>query len=112
MLSGVLGCALAHEEVVRDFIPPWLNGKHSLNFLFTNYDVCYILTLCVCVCVSVPEYADSAIDEYLRIYNTLDKIIALTKSTVDEPAPLSALDELQKTLGGRDPAVVFLMAKS
>ncbi|XP_028254618.1 cytosolic phospholipase A2 gamma-like [Parambassis ranga] len=73
-LQGVLGCALAHEEVVRDFIPPWLN---------------------------VPEYVDSATQEYLRTYNTLDKIIALTKSTVNEPAPWSALDELQKTLGDK-----------
>ncbi|XP_054463334.1 cytosolic phospholipase A2 gamma-like [Anoplopoma fimbria] len=70
-LQGVLGCALAHEEIIREFIPPWLN---------------------------VPGQIDSAAKEYLRVYNALDKLVALTKSTINDPAAVSDLDKLQKLL--------------
>ncbi|XP_035510259.1 cytosolic phospholipase A2 gamma-like [Morone saxatilis] len=68
-LQGVLGCALAHEEIIREFIPPWLN---------------------------VPGHVDGAAEEYLRVYNALDKLVALTRSTIKDPAALSDLDKLQK----------------
>ncbi|KAM4716493.1 cytosolic phospholipase A2 gamma-like [Anableps anableps] len=68
-LQGVLGCALAHEEVIRDVIPPWLN---------------------------VP--IDDVAEEYLRMYNVLRNLITLTSSTIKDPTALSELDKLQKTL--------------
>ncbi|XP_018553883.1 cytosolic phospholipase A2 gamma isoform X2 [Lates calcarifer] len=70
-LQGILGCALAHEEVIREFIPPWLN---------------------------VPGQVDSAAEEYLRIYRTIDKLVVLTRSTINDPTALSELNKLQKTL--------------
>lgn len=70
-LQGVLGCALAHEEVIKEFIPPWLN---------------------------VPEHIDSAAEEYLRVYNVLDKIVALTGSFIKDPTALSDLNKLQRVL--------------
>ncbi|XP_051245084.1 cytosolic phospholipase A2 gamma [Dicentrarchus labrax] len=70
-LQGVLGCALAHEEIIREFIPPWLN---------------------------VLGHVDGAAEEYLRVYNALDKLVALTRSTIKDPAALSDLDKLQKIL--------------
>ncbi|XP_030296630.1 cytosolic phospholipase A2 gamma-like isoform X2 [Sparus aurata] len=70
-LQGVFGCALAHEEVIREFIPPWLD---------------------------VPGQIDFAAEEYLRVYNALHKLVALTRSTSKDPASLSDLDKLQKIL--------------
>nr|XP_043907542.1 cytosolic phospholipase A2 gamma-like isoform X1 [Solea senegalensis] len=70
-LQGLLGCALAHEEMVREFIPPWLN---------------------------VPAHINSAAKEYLRVYSALDKLALLITSTVKEPAALSALKTLQEIL--------------
>ncbi|XP_035472102.2 cytosolic phospholipase A2 gamma isoform X4 [Scophthalmus maximus] len=70
-LQGVLGCALAHEDTIRDFIPPWLN---------------------------VPGQVDSASEEFLRVYNTLDKLVALIRSTITDPTALSDLNKLQQTL--------------
>ncbi|XP_073350158.1 cytosolic phospholipase A2 gamma-like [Pagrus major] len=70
-LQGVFGCALAHEEVIREFIPPWLN---------------------------VPGQIDSAAVEYLRVYNALQKLVVLTRSTSKDPVSLSDLDKLQKIL--------------
>ncbi|XP_026214340.1 cytosolic phospholipase A2 beta isoform X2 [Anabas testudineus] len=70
-LQGVLGCALAHEEIIADFIPPWLN---------------------------VPGLVDHAAEQYLRVYNLLAKLVDLTKSTIQDPAALSDLDNLQKIL--------------
>ncbi|XP_040917664.1 cytosolic phospholipase A2 gamma-like [Toxotes jaculatrix] len=70
-LQGFLGCALAHEDTIRDVIPPWLN---------------------------VPEYIDTAAEEYLRIYNTLDKLVVLISSTIEDPTGLSDLNKLQLTL--------------
>ncbi|XP_047199700.1 cytosolic phospholipase A2 gamma-like isoform X5 [Hippoglossus stenolepis] len=70
-LQGVLGCALAHDEVIREFIPPWLN---------------------------VPGRIDSDADEYLRVYNTLDKLVALIRSSTKDPTTLSELNTLQKIL--------------
>ncbi|XP_069577695.1 cytosolic phospholipase A2 gamma-like isoform X1 [Brachyistius frenatus] len=69
-LQGVLGCALAHEEMVKDFIPAWLN---------------------------VPRYVDIAA-EYLHVYNVLDKLTSLTQSTLKDPAAVAALVSLQKIL--------------
>ena len=64
----------------------------------------YILALCVCVClcVSVPGQIVSAAEEYLRVYNALHKLVALTRSTSKDPASLSDLDKLQKILEGID----------
>ncbi|KAM4531784.1 cytosolic phospholipase A2 gamma-like isoform 1-T1 [Odontesthes bonariensis] len=73
-LQGVLGCALAYEETIREFIPPWLN---------------------------VPGYMDDSTQEYLRVYNALDKLIALTRSTVKDPISLSDFEKLQKMLKDR-----------
>lgn len=57
-------------------------------------------TQCVCVCVSVPGHVDSAAEEYLRVYNVLDKLADLTRSTVKDPAALSELEHLQQILRG------------
>ncbi|XP_032394010.1 cytosolic phospholipase A2 gamma isoform X2 [Etheostoma spectabile] len=70
-LQGILGCALAHEETIRDFIPPWLN---------------------------VPGQIDGAAEHYLRVYNGLNTLVALTRSTIKDPTALSDLDKLQKIL--------------
>ncbi|KAG7221963.1 hypothetical protein INR49_028246 [Caranx melampygus] len=70
-LQGVLGCALAHEEVIMDFIPAWLN---------------------------VPGHIDKAAKGYLRVYNTLDKLVDLIRSTITDPAALADLDHLQRIL--------------
>ncbi|XP_029945814.1 cytosolic phospholipase A2 gamma-like [Salarias fasciatus] len=70
-LQGVFGCALAHEELVVEFVPDWLRVGDSVN---------------------VPA------QEYLRVYNTLHKLIGLTRMTVKDPAGLTQLDKLQKRL--------------
>ncbi|TNN32441.1 Cytosolic phospholipase A2 gamma [Liparis tanakae] len=70
-LQGVLGCALAHEDTMKEFIPPWLN---------------------------VAGQRDGAAEEYLRVYNGLQKLVALTRSTVTDPTALSDLDKLQQIL--------------
>ncbi|KAM6905417.1 cytosolic phospholipase A2 gamma-like [Xenentodon cancila] len=72
-LQGVLGCAVAHEEIIRDVLPPWLN---------------------------VPGYIDGA-SEYLHVYSVLSKMIILTKSAITDPKALSDLSNLQKTLGDK-----------
>ncbi|XP_049426796.1 cytosolic phospholipase A2 gamma-like isoform X2 [Epinephelus fuscoguttatus] len=72
-LQGVLGCALADEETVKVFIPPWLN---------------------------VPGYIDTTAEEYLHVYNRLIKLVALTRSTIKDPTALSDMDKLQKILEG------------
>uniref|UniRef100_A0A8C2ZQ17 PLA2c domain-containing protein n=3 Tax=Cyclopterus lumpus TaxID=8103 RepID=A0A8C2ZQ17_CYCLU len=71
-LQGVLGCALAHEETMMVFIPPWLNV--------------------------IGQGDDDAAEEYLRVYNSLHKLVALTRSTIKDPTALSELDKLQKIL--------------
>lgn len=68
-LQGILGCALAHEDVIREMIPLWFN---------------------------VP--IDDAAKEYLHVYNVLRNVITLTSSTIKDPTALSELDRLQKTL--------------
>lgn len=60
---------------------------------------CFILQT-VYVYVSVPGFIDSAAEEYLRVYNMLDKLVDLTRSTIKDPAALSDLDNLQKILKG------------
>lgn len=59
---------------------------------------------------SVPGQVDSAAEEYLRIYRTIDKLVVLTRSTINDPTALSELNKLQKTLTGcdnDDPAQIF-----
>lgn len=73
-LQGILGCALAHEEVIVDFIPDWLN---------------------------VAEFKHAAAQEYLQIYNALDKLISLTRMTVRDPTSSSQLGGLQRVLRDR-----------
>lgn len=68
-LQGILGCALAHEDVIREMIPLWFN---------------------------VP--IDDAAKEYLHVYSVLRNVITLTSSTIKDPTALSELDRLQKTL--------------
>ncbi|XP_026180769.1 cytosolic phospholipase A2 gamma isoform X2 [Mastacembelus armatus] len=70
-LQGVLGCALAHGDMIKQFIPPWLN---------------------------VPEYTDSAAEEYLRVYNALVKLVDLTRNLIKQPTAVSDLDKLEKIL--------------
>ncbi|XP_076609193.1 cytosolic phospholipase A2 gamma-like [Chaetodon auriga] len=70
-LQGVLGCALADEETIRELIPPWLN---------------------------MPGLIDGAAEEYLRVYNALSKLLGLTRSTIKDQTALSNLDNLQKIL--------------
>ncbi|XP_029997428.1 cytosolic phospholipase A2 gamma isoform X2 [Sphaeramia orbicularis] len=70
-LQGILGCALADEEIAQEYIPPW---------------------------IFAPGYMDSGAEEYLRAYIVLDKFVALTRSTITDPAALADLDGLQKIL--------------
>ncbi|XP_059205066.1 cytosolic phospholipase A2 gamma-like [Centropristis striata] len=70
-LQGVLGCALAHEETIKDYLPPWLQ---------------------------VLGQVDDAGKEYLRLYLALDALLGLVKGTVKDPGSLSYLDNLQKAL--------------
>ncbi|XP_068452247.1 cytosolic phospholipase A2 gamma-like [Clinocottus analis] len=70
-LQGVLGCALAHEETLKEFIPPWMN---------------------------VIGQRDSAAEAYLRVHIALLKLVALTRSTIKDPTALSDLGRLQKIL--------------
>lgn len=43
---------------------------------------------------------DVAAEEYLRVYNAIRQLLALTKSTTKEPTTLSHLENLQKILEG------------
>ena len=43
---------------------------------------------------------DDSTQEYLRVYNALDKLIALTRSTVKDPIALSDFEKLQRMLKG------------
>ncbi|XP_016895834.1 cytosolic phospholipase A2 gamma [Cynoglossus semilaevis] len=69
-LLGVLGSALADEDMIKDLIP-WLNHKQIL---------------------------DDAAQQYVRVYSSLNKLLVLMSSTVQAPAPLSALNDLQGIL--------------
>uniref|UniRef100_A0AAQ4PRZ5 PLA2c domain-containing protein n=1 Tax=Gasterosteus aculeatus aculeatus TaxID=481459 RepID=A0AAQ4PRZ5_GASAC len=73
-LQGVLGSAMAHEDTIRGLVPPWLN---------------------------VSGHVDGAAEDYLRVYNALEKLVALTRSTIKDPEALSDLDELQQILGDK-----------
>ncbi|XP_047199707.1 cytosolic phospholipase A2 gamma-like isoform X1 [Hippoglossus stenolepis] len=79
-LQGVLGCALAHDEVIREFIPPWLNDRDA--------------------------------DEYLRVYNTLDKLVALIRSSTKDPTTLSELNTLQKILEDKVNCILSALLES
>ncbi|XP_031174244.1 cytosolic phospholipase A2 gamma-like isoform X2 [Sander lucioperca] len=70
-LQGILGSALALAQTIKDLIPPWLN---------------------------VPGQIDGAAEDYLRVYNALNKLVSLTRSTIKDPTALSDLDKLQKIL--------------
>lgn len=70
-LQGVLGCALADEEMVKQFVPPWLN---------------------------VPSYMDNTAEQYLSSYNAINKFIVLTKSYITNTAVLTHIDDLQTIL--------------
>lgn len=50
----------------------------------------------------MPGYIDDAAKEYLRVYNTLDKLVALIRSTIKDPTALSELNQLHKILEGSD----------
>ncbi|XP_047428086.1 cytosolic phospholipase A2 zeta-like [Mugil cephalus] len=69
-LQGVLGCALAHGETIRSHSPSWLN---------------------------ITEYLDTA-SKYVHMYNTLQYLIALTRSTINNPNSVDAIEKLQKIL--------------
>lgn len=76
----------------------------------TNEATVGITIVCVCVFVSVSGHVDGAAEDYLRVYNALEKLVALTRSTIKDPEALSDLDELQQILGGSssyDPATII-----
>ncbi|XP_039679715.1 cytosolic phospholipase A2 gamma-like isoform X2 [Perca fluviatilis] len=52
--------------------------------------------------LQVPGQIDGAAEDYLRVYNALDKLVGLTRSTIKDPTALSDLDKLQKILEDRD----------
>ncbi|KAM4635754.1 cytosolic phospholipase A2 gamma-like [Polymixia lowei] len=71
-LQGLLGCAIADEETLKDLLPAWLN---------------------------VPGQIDGALGQYLHVYHTLIQLVALmSRNITDDPTALSQLDNLQKTL--------------
>lgn len=95
--TGMLGCALAHEEVIREIIPFWLNGNHSWKHITNS---CWLSDLTYFLCLSVSVPVDDAAKEYLHVYNVLRNVITLTSSTIKDPTALSELDKLQKILHG------------
>lgn len=58
----------------------------------------------MCVFGSVDGHIDSAAEEFFRIYNTLDKLVDLIRSSTRDPTALSELNMLQKILEGDGPA--------
>lgn len=54
------------------------------------------------MCFSVSGRADVAAEEFLRVYNAMKKLVALTRITVKDTRSLSDLDNLQKMLEGSD----------
>ncbi|XP_028455967.1 cytosolic phospholipase A2 gamma isoform X2 [Perca flavescens] len=52
--------------------------------------------------LQVPGQIDSAAEDYLRVYNALNKLVGLTRSTIKDPTALSELDKLQEILEDRD----------
>ncbi|XP_008296946.1 cytosolic phospholipase A2 gamma [Stegastes partitus] len=68
-LQGVLGSALADEDTARDVMPAWLT-----------------------------DFIDDAAQEYLLVYNVLNKLTFLTRGTVKDPLAHTDLDNLQKIL--------------
>lgn len=51
---------------------------------------------------SVSGTVHIAAEEYLRVYNAMKKLVALTKITIKDTRALSDLDNLQKMLEGSD----------
>lgn len=45
---------------------------------------------------------DDAAQQYVRVYSALNKLLVLMSSTVQAPAPLSALNDLQGILSGTE----------
>ncbi|XP_041672664.1 cytosolic phospholipase A2 gamma-like [Cheilinus undulatus] len=74
-LQGLLGSALADEETAADYIPAWLN---------------------------VPGVTNSAAAEYNRLYQSIQRLIGLTRNTVRHPDSLDELNNLQKLLEDAD----------
>ncbi|KAM7372608.1 hypothetical protein PAMP_009764 [Pampus punctatissimus] len=70
-LQGVLGCALADEGTINEYLPPWLNVTGDI---------------------------DGGAEELLRVFIAFDKLITLTRCTIEDPAALSDLNKLQKIL--------------
>lgn len=54
------------------------------------------------MCFSVSGRVDIAAEEYLRVYNAIKKLVALTRITIKDTSALSDLDNLQKMLEGSD----------
>ncbi|KAE8283584.1 Cytosolic phospholipase A2 zeta [Larimichthys crocea] len=70
-LQGILVSALAHEDIIREYIPTWMN---------------------------VLGHIDDTAEEYLRVHTVLEKLVALTRSTTKNPTALTDLDTLQNIL--------------
>ncbi|XP_027140772.1 cytosolic phospholipase A2 gamma-like [Larimichthys crocea] len=73
-LQGILVSALAHEDIIREYIPTWMN---------------------------VLGHIDDTAEEYLRVHTVLEKLVALTRSTTKNPTALTDLDTLQNILEGK-----------
>ncbi|XP_041672663.1 cytosolic phospholipase A2 gamma-like [Cheilinus undulatus] len=74
-LQGLLGSALADEEMFADYIPSWLNAPGARN---------------------------SAAAEYNHRYQSIQRLIGLTRNTVRHPDSLDELNNLQKLLEDTD----------
>ncbi|XP_073350157.1 cytosolic phospholipase A2 gamma-like [Pagrus major] len=98
-LQGVFGSALADEDTIGDFISSWQTEAAGIHFLlkWNSHHNCVCVRVCVCVCVCVCVHIDNAA-EYLHVYNALQKLVAMTRSTIQGPAAFSDLDKLQKIL--------------
>lgn len=89
-----------------DFIPAWLNGIYNdfnliiLHPLFLMTHESQTVALSLSVFDSVPGQIDKAAKGYLRVYNTLDKLVDLIRISVTDPAALADLDQLQRILKG------------
>ncbi|XP_011471370.1 cytosolic phospholipase A2 gamma isoform X2 [Oryzias latipes] len=70
-LQGVFGSALAHGEMVQDFIPPWMK---------------------------VLDHADPHSLKYIRVYRSLCELMVLIQTIIQDPVALSEVENLQEIL--------------
>ncbi|XP_059901850.1 cytosolic phospholipase A2 gamma-like isoform X3 [Gadus macrocephalus] len=69
-LQGIVGSALAHEDSIAEMVPPWMNMSTAGR--------------------------PTAVKDHLRIYFTLNILLELLKSGINDVTDLAKVEELQK----------------